>query len=38
MLEDQSMIVQFWVRLNLIDEIKATQESNPVMKELKEKV
>ena len=38
MSEDQPMIAQFRVRLNLIDEIKAAQESDPVMKELKEKV
>ena len=38
MSEDQPMIAQFQVRLNLIDEIRAAQESDPVMKELKEKV
>ena len=38
MSEDQPMIAQFRVRLNLIDEIRAAQESDPVMKELKEKV
>ena len=38
MSEDQPMIAQFRVKLNLIDEIKAAQESDPVMKELKEKV
>ena len=38
MSEDQPMIAQFQVKLNLIDEIKAAQESDPMMKELKEKV
>ena len=38
MSEDQPMIAQFWMRLNLIDEIKAVQDSYPVVKELKEKV
>ena len=38
MSEDQPMIAQFRVKLNLIDEIKAAQESDPMMKELKWKV
>ena len=38
MSEDQPMIAQFRVRLNLLDQIKAAQNSDPEIKELKKKI
>ena len=38
MSEAQPMIAQFWVRLNLIDEIKVAQDSDPTLIKLKDRV
>ena len=38
MLEAQPMIAQFWMRLNLIDKIKAVQDSDPTLIKLKDRV
>ena len=36
--EDQPMIAQFWVRLNLLDQIKAAQNTDPKIEVLKKKI
>ena len=36
--ETQPMIAQFWVRSNMIEEIKVVQDSDPVLVKLKKKV